>query len=38
LILEDIERELCELGYRSTIWTAPLLSAYLEAQHDLRLS
>ena len=27
-----------ELGYRSTVWTAPLLRQYVEAAHDLRVS
>lgn len=38
LILEVIERDPRELGDRSTIWTAPLLRYYLEAQHHLCVS
>jgi transposase len=38
LILEVIERDPRELGYRSTIWTAPLLGYYLEEQHHLCVS
>jgi transposase len=38
LILEVIERDPRELGYRSTIWTAPLLTYYLEERHHLSVS
>jgi transposase len=38
LILEVIERDPRELGYRLTIWTAPLLRYDLEDQHHLYVS
>jgi transposase len=38
LILEVIARDPRELGYRSTVWTAPLLAYYLEQQHHLKVS
>lgn len=38
LILEVIERDPRELGYRSTVWTAPLLAYYLKQQHHIRAS
>jgi transposase len=38
LILEVIDRDPRELGYRSTLWTAPLLTYHLEARHHLRVS
>jgi transposase len=38
LILEVIDRDPRELGYRSTVWTAPLLAYYLEKQHHINVS
>ena len=38
LILEVIDRDPRELGYRSTVWTSPLLAYYLEKQHHIRVS
>jgi transposase len=38
LILEVIARDPRELGYRSTVWAAPLLAYYLEKQHAIRVS
>jgi transposase len=38
LIEEVINRDPRELGYRSTIWTAPLLALYLEHAYQLRVS
>jgi transposase len=38
LILEVIDRDLRELGYRSTVWTAPLLAYYLGQQHHIKVS
>ncbi len=38
LILAVIERDPRELGYRSTVWTAPLLTHYLAEQHHLLVS
>jgi transposase len=38
LLLEVIDRDPRELGYRSTIWTAPLLLYDLEERHHLRVS
>jgi transposase len=38
LILEVIERDPDELGYRSTVWTAPLLVQYLGDTHQISVS
>jgi hypothetical protein len=38
LIIEVIERDPRELGYRSTVWTAPLLRQYLQEIHHLDVS
>src|ERR671914_738608 len=38
LILEVIDRDPRELGYRSTVWTAPLLRQYLQEVHHLVVS
>jgi transposase len=38
LILEVIDRDPRELGYRSTVWTAPLLCHYLREVHHLAVS
>jgi transposase len=38
LILEVIDRDPRELGYRSTVWTAPLLAYYLKKQHHISVS
>jgi transposase len=38
LILEVIDRDPRELGYRSTVWTAPLLAYYLEKEHHISVS
>jgi transposase len=38
LILEVIDRDPRELGYRSTVWTAPLLTQYLAEQHHIQVS
>jgi transposase len=38
LILEAIDRDPRELGYRSTVWTAPLLTHYLAEQHHIQVS
>jgi transposase len=38
LILAVIERDPRELGYRSTVWTAPLLTHYLAEQHHRAVS
>ena len=38
LILAVIDRDPCELGYRSTVWTAPLLTQYLAEQHHIQVS
>lgn len=35
LINDVIDRDPREFGYRSTIWTAPLLQSYLEGEHQL---
>ena len=38
-LLESVlDQDPRELGYRSTVWTAPLLRQYLEDVHDLRVS
>ena len=38
LILTVIDRDPRELGYRSTVWTAPLLTHYVAEQHHLQVS
>ena len=38
LILEVIDRGPREWGYRSTVWTAPLLAYYLEKEHHICVS
>lgn len=38
LIDQVIETDPRELGYRSTVWTAPLLVTYLSEAHDLSVS
>jgi transposase len=38
LIVAVIERDPRDLGYRSTVWTAPLLTQYLWEEHDLTVS
>ena len=38
LIAVVIERDPRDLGYRSTVWTAPLLTQYLWEEHDLTVS
>ena len=38
LILAVIDRDPRELGYRSTVWTAPLLAYYLQKQHQITVS
>jgi transposase len=38
LILEVIDRAPRELGYSSTVWTAPRLAYYLEKQHHIKVS
>jgi transposase len=38
LIAEVIEEDPRELGYRSTVWTASLLAAYLSDSHELQVS
>jgi transposase len=38
LIAEVIEQDPREYGYRSTIWTAPLLVSYLADFHEVRVS
>jgi transposase len=37
-VMEVIERDPRELGYRSTVWTAPLLRHYLREVHHLDVS
>ncbi len=37
LIEEVIETDPCELGYRATVWTAPLLRQYLVEHHQLEV-
>ena len=37
LIDEVIDRDPREFGYRSTIWTAPLLRQYLEDEHQIEV-
>lgn len=38
LIKEIVETDPRELGYRATIWTAPLLQAYLHEEHQIMVS
>jgi transposase len=38
LIEEVIDSDPRQLGYHSTVWTAPLLVFYLSAKHDLAVS
>ena len=38
LIAEVIDRDPRDLGYRSTVWTAPLLREYLEQVHGVAVS
>jgi transposase len=38
LILAGIDHDPRELGYRSTVWTAPLLTQYLAEQHHIQVS
>jgi transposase len=38
LLLEVIDQDPRELGYRSTVWTAPLLTRYLAEQHHIHVS
>jgi transposase len=38
VIMEVIERDPRELGYRSTVWRAPLLGHYLREVHPLEVS
>jgi len=38
LIEEVIDRDPRELGYRPTVWTAPLLALYLEPAHQMKVS
>src|SRR5262245_41587823 len=38
LIAVVIERDPRDLGYRATVWTAPLLTQYLWEEHDLTVS
>jgi len=38
LIAEVIEEDPREFGYRSTVWTAPLLVSYLGAEHGVEVS
>jgi transposase len=38
LIAEVVETDPRELGYRATIWTAPLLQAYLSEKHQIVVS
>jgi transposase len=38
LIAEIIDRDPRQLGYRSTVWTAPLLVSYLSHQHQIEVS
>jgi transposase len=37
-IAEIIDTDPRDLGYRSTVWTAPLLRQYLQDRHDVRVS
>jgi transposase len=38
LIAAGIARDPRDLGYRSTVWTAPLLTQYLQAEQALAVS
>lgn len=38
LIAEVIEEDPREFGYRSTVWTAPLLVSYLGSEHGVEVS
>ena len=38
LIAAVIDRDPRELGYRATVWTAPLLARYLQEIHHLTVS
>lgn len=38
LIAEVIEEDPREFGYRSTVWTAPLLVSYLGSEHNVGVS
>lgn len=38
LIAEVIEEDPRESGYRSTVWTAPLLVSYLSSEHGVEVS
>jgi transposase len=38
LIEAVMERDPCDLSYRSTVWTAPLLTQYLREAHALTVS
>jgi transposase len=38
LILDVIDRDPRELGYRSTVWTAPLFTQYLAEAHRIEVS
>jgi transposase len=38
LILDVIDRDPRDLGYRSTVWTAPWLTQYLAVQHHICVS
>jgi transposase len=38
LILDVIDRDPRDLGYRSTVWTAPLLTQYLAVHHHICVS
>src|SRR5829696_2771748 len=38
LIAEVIEQDPREFGYRSTVWTAPLLVSYLGSEHGVEVS
>jgi len=38
LIAEVIEQDPREYGYRSTVWTAPLLTEYLASEHEVQVS
>ena len=38
LIAEVVETDPRELGYRATVWTAPLLQAYLREEHRIMVS
>jgi transposase len=35
LVAEVIDSDPCTLGYRATVWTAPLLSRYLREHHQI---